>query len=285
MQLSSQFGARGTSADDRHMKLAGTYRALLRLGANAGIHQAAIKARRLGRGLQRHRMLGNARCAEIVGDAADRDHQRVVGDGPWRRDLAALVIKGGAETHFPGGTIEPDHFAQTVTEPVPMRLGEVVQLVLAGVHAARRHSVQQRLPKMRPGTLHQRDARPLAPAEAVAEPGDQLEPRGAAADHDNLVQALVLEGPARAGYHHLAVQIGNRCVVLGLAVQHLRHRVHSEWRVGRISEAHSAVATDRMAECARRQAPHFFRPTKLRTSAIVVTPHRPGGKRERGLAR
>ena len=74
MQLSSQFGARRAGAHDRDVKLAGTYRALLRLSANTGIHQAAIEARRLGRGLQRHRMLGNAWCAEIVGDAANCDY-------------------------------------------------------------------------------------------------------------------------------------------------------------------------------------------------------------------
>src|SRR4029077_4238379 len=94
MQLGSQFGARRAGADDRDVELAGTYRALLRLSANAGIHQASIEARRLGRGLQRHRMLGNAWCAEIVGDAADRDYQGIVADGPWRRDPAPLVIEG-----------------------------------------------------------------------------------------------------------------------------------------------------------------------------------------------
>ena len=111
MQLGSQFGARRAGAHDRDMKLPGTYRARLRLGANAGIHQAAIEARRLGRGLERHRMLGNAWCTEIVGDAADRDHQRVVADGPRRRDLAPFIIEGGGEMHFLGGAIEPDHLA------------------------------------------------------------------------------------------------------------------------------------------------------------------------------
>jgi len=209
------------------MKLAGTYRAALRFSANAGIHQTAIEAHRLGRGLQRHRMLGNAWCAEIIGDAADRDHQRVVADGPRRRDRAPLIIKGGGEMHLLRGAIEPDHFAQTVTEPVPMRLGEVVQLVLAGVHAARHRFMQQRLPKMCPGTFHQRDARPPAPAEAVAEPGDELQPRRAAAHHHNLVQTLIFKGPVRAGCHRLAARIGNHHVVPSLAVQHLRHRAYS----------------------------------------------------------
>jgi hypothetical protein len=49
VQLGSQFGARRAGADDRYMKLAGTYRAILRLSTNARIHEAAIEARRLGR--------------------------------------------------------------------------------------------------------------------------------------------------------------------------------------------------------------------------------------------
>src|ERR1700686_3564837 len=80
------------------------------------------------------------------------------------RDLAPLVIEGGGEMHLLGGAIEPDHLAQAITEPVPMRLGEVVQLVFAGVHAARRCFVQQRLPQMCPGNFHQRHARPPAAA-------------------------------------------------------------------------------------------------------------------------
>ena len=50
--------------------------------------------------------------------------------------------------------------------------------------------------------------------------------RRAATDHDNLVQALVLPGRPR-GCHHRGARIGNSRVVLGLAVQHLRHRVYS----------------------------------------------------------
>jgi len=193
VQLGSQFGACRAGADDSHVKLARTYRAVLRLRANAGIHQAAVEARRLGWGLQWHRMLGNALRAEVIGDAADGDHQRVVADGPGRRDLAPLIIEGGGEMHLLGRTIDPDHLAEAITEPVPMSLGEVVHLVLAGVHTARRHFVQQRLPKMCPGTFHQRDARPPLAAEAVTEPGDEFQPRRAAADHNNPVQVLIFK--------------------------------------------------------------------------------------------
>ena len=75
--------------------------------------------------------IGDARCAEIIGDAADRDHQRVVADRAWRGNLTSFVVESGGEMHLLFGAIEPDHFAEAIAEPVPMRLGEVVHLVFA----------------------------------------------------------------------------------------------------------------------------------------------------------
>ena len=108
-----------------------------------------------------------------------------------------------------------------------MRLGEVVQLVLAGVHAARRRFVQQRLPQMCSGTFYQRDARSPAPAEAVAKPGDEFEPRRAAADHNDSMQAFALNRLVREGCHLIGTRICDPDVILDLAVSHLRHRGYS----------------------------------------------------------
>src|SRR5271156_3594361 len=72
------------------------------------------------------------RCGLISLDA----HRRctlAVADRSCRRDLTPLVIKGGCEMHLLGGAIEADHFSEAVTEAVPVSLGEVVHLVLAGV--------------------------------------------------------------------------------------------------------------------------------------------------------
>ena len=89
MQLGSQLGTGCAGADNGHVELAGAHRAVLRLHAYAGINQTPIEALRLRRGFQRHRMLGDAWCAEIIGHAADRDHQCVVADRPRRGDLHA----------------------------------------------------------------------------------------------------------------------------------------------------------------------------------------------------
>ena len=79
-----------------------------------------------------------------------------------------------------------------------MRLRKVTHLVLAGIQAPGRDFMQQRLPQMGPGTLHQGDARTRPPAEAVAEPGDELQPRRAAAHHDDPMQILASNRHAAA---------------------------------------------------------------------------------------
>ena len=70
-----------------------------------------------------------------------------------------------------------------------MCLGEVVELVAVGVHAAGGNLVQQRLPHVRARALDERDLGLVLAAELVAELGDELEPAGAAADDEDAVQA------------------------------------------------------------------------------------------------
>ena len=150
-----------------------------------------VKSHRLFRGLQRNREFGRAGGAEIVGHAADGDDQRIIGDGARRRDLAALVVMSGAEAHRLRRAVEADHLAEVVAEVMPVRLGEIIELVLGRIHAARRDRVQQRLPQMRAAALDERDIGEPALAQPVAEMGDELEARGSAADDDDSVRMLV----------------------------------------------------------------------------------------------
>src|SRR5882724_5698254 len=126
-------------------------------------------------------MFGHAWCAEIVGHAPDRDHQRVVAHRARRRDLALLIVECGGEAHLLSGAIESDHLAEAIAEGVPMRLGEVVDLVFAGIDAACGHRMQERLPEMGPSTLDQGDRSPRAATKAIAEAGCKLQTRRAAA--------------------------------------------------------------------------------------------------------
>jgi hypothetical protein len=56
---------------------------------------------------------------------------------------------------------------------------------------------------MRSGMIHQRDARPPAPAQAVAESGRKFESRRAAAHDDDLAQRLVVWGRVKGHRRHL----------------------------------------------------------------------------------
>ncbi len=113
MQLGSQLRTRCAGADNRHVQLAGTYWRLLCLCADAGIHQKAIKAFSVGGGFQLHRMFGNARRAEVVGDAADREYQCVVADGSWWGNLMPFVVEHGGEVNLLCSTVS----AESVAEP------------------------------------------------------------------------------------------------------------------------------------------------------------------------
>jgi hypothetical protein len=71
------------------------------------------------------------------------------------------------------------------------------------------------------GVLHQRDACLTAPAEAVAEPGDEFKPRRAATDHNNSVEIVPYWTIGTVRNH-------NRRIGLGLTFEHVRHPGYSE---------------------------------------------------------
>ena len=139
-------------------------------------------------------MLLHARRAEIVGDAADGDHQGVVSDRAHRRDEPAVLVELGGEVHHAAGAVEADHLAQAEPEIVPVSLGEIVELVAGNVHAAGGDFVEQRLPQMGARLFDQGDVGAAGPAERIAEAGDELDPTGTAADHDDAMEVGVRRG-------------------------------------------------------------------------------------------
>ena len=174
-------------ADDGDMQLARADRPILTVGAQAGVDQPAIEPIGLVRRLERDGELGRARRSEIVGDAADRHHQRVVIERHRRGDLPSLVVHHRAEMKLLGVAVEPDDLAEPVGEMVPVCLGEVVQLVLGPAQATRGQRVQQRLPDMGPVALDERDLRQTFRAKLVAQLGDQLQPGGSAPGDDDMM--------------------------------------------------------------------------------------------------
>src|ERR1700686_3706054 len=165
-------------------------------------------------------MFGNARRAEVVGDAADRNYQCVVADGPRWGDLTPFIVEHGGEAYQLGGTIEPDHFAEAVMESVPMCLGEEVHLILTGIDAASCDGMQHGFPQMRSRTIHQRDVRERAPAKAAAEPGRKYESCRAAAHDDDLVQRFV--GWGRVDVHRRPLRQAGRELIAS-AFRYLLH--------------------------------------------------------------
>jgi hypothetical protein len=126
--------------------------------------------------------------AEVVGQAADADDQRVVAEDARRDDfLAAFVDVGRRDDQllFP---VDADHFAVAVAVAVPVGLGQVVDLVGPEVHAAGRDFMQVRLPEVGLGFFDQGDRRLAFLAQLVAELGGQFEATRSAADDDDLVQ-------------------------------------------------------------------------------------------------
>ena len=161
----------------------------LRVRADAGVDETAVEARRLAHGVSSAIACSlHARRAEIVGQAAD-------GDAPaCRSGTPRCGVTMSPSSSTTGATctcrrvaVDADHLADAVTEAMPVRLGEVVDLVHAEVHAAGRDLVQQRLPEVRALlSISVTSALPRL-RQLVAEPRDQLEPARAAADHDDPV--------------------------------------------------------------------------------------------------
>ena len=105
-----------------------------------------MEALRLFRRFQRHGKFRRAGRAEIIGDAADRDDERVIGNAARGRRSRGPPRQGRAELGPTCRAVEPDHFAEMIAEMMPVALGQIIQLVLGRVHAAGRDQMQQRLP-------------------------------------------------------------------------------------------------------------------------------------------
>ena len=94
-----------------------------------------------------------------------------------------------------GIAIEPDHFAIPVTESVPVRLREVVELMHVKIDSARGQLMQVWLPEVGAPAFDERDIGTTPTTEFVAEPRDEFESAGATANNDDAGNILVLGHP------------------------------------------------------------------------------------------
>jgi hypothetical protein len=165
----------------------------------AGIHQPPVEALGLHGRVERDRVLHDTGRAEVVRHRADRDHQNIIGERAHRRDRPPLLVEGRRQMHLARGPVDAGHLAEAVGEPVPVRLGEVIELVAVDVHAAGRDLVQQWLPHVRPRPVDQRDIGRLAPPVLVAELGRQFKAARPAPDHDDVRPLAGRHGHRRGG--------------------------------------------------------------------------------------
>ncbi|MNN46953.1 hypothetical protein D3C81_1613550 [compost metagenome] len=132
-------------------------------------------------------MLGGARHAEEMGNAADRQHQRVVRQFARGQQLGAVLVVAGRHRDGLARAVDAGQLALLELEMVPARLGRVFQLVRVGIHAAGGNFMQQRFPDMGGQAVHQDHLRRSLLAKLVAEPGYQFQPSCPAADDNDAV--------------------------------------------------------------------------------------------------
>ena len=174
------------AADDREAQAPAAARAVARgVAVQKAAEDLAMDALGLGGAAEIQAVLVDAGHAEVVEHAADRDHQEVVAEPPPGHQLGAARIADRVEHDLAPRPIEAAHLAELEAEAVARRMREVVEAIGLDRQRAGRDLVQQRLPDVGQRAVDERDARPLAAPEPIAEPGREHEPAGAAAhDHD-----------------------------------------------------------------------------------------------------
>lgn len=82
--------------------------------------------------------------------------------------------------------------AEPETEPMPVRLGEIVDLVTVQIAAAGGDLVEKRLPEVGAAAVDEGDESPAPPAERVAEPRRELETASTTANDDDPVWPAIV---------------------------------------------------------------------------------------------
>ncbi|MNL09657.1 hypothetical protein D3C87_1304250 [compost metagenome] len=149
------------------------------------IEQLLVESLGLFAGVEEQAVLRRALSAEIVGGAADGDHQRVVRHFAGWHQLHTSFVIGGGQLDFFLRAIEPAHAPQLELEVVPFCLGNIVEFVFGRVQGTGRHFVQQRFPDVGQVRVDQHHAGCAALAQSLTQTGSQLQTAGAAADNDN----------------------------------------------------------------------------------------------------
>jgi hypothetical protein len=159
-------------------------------GPGKQAQQAQAEALGVLGGVQGNRVFARAGHAEVVGGAADGNHQGAVGNAARGEDLLAIA-GGGDRPHAEGlaGGIERRHGAVDEGEAAVVGQHLVRQALLVDVQGAGRDLVQRGLPDMVEPAIHQHH---LRRAQLAPQFAGQFQPaRSASYDHDLALQACL----------------------------------------------------------------------------------------------
>ena len=166
MKFRRELGSGGAGSDHHHVELPGPHRADLGMGAQHAVDQALVEPHRLLLRVEGDGVLLHPRRAEIVGGRAHREDQRIVGNRADGRDLTPLGIVARGELDRARATVESCHRADTIAEMMAVGVVEIVHRMVADIEAASGDLVQQRLPDMSAGLVHEGDVSLAFPAPA-----------------------------------------------------------------------------------------------------------------------
>ena len=189
MELGRELDAGRASPDDNDRE---PVAARAELSAEDVGEQGAVKAVGLLSAVENMAPLGDARHAEIVGPAAEGQHEVIVAEPPLAGDLRSLTAGGalgrneGSQHDLARLGVDGHQGARDEAVAVPVRVGEVAELLLARVKQAGGDLVEARLPDMRRRAVDKRHLGPAGrSADRPAETRRQLEAaRAPAHDHD-----------------------------------------------------------------------------------------------------
>src|SRR5690349_670599 len=193
-QRRCKLDARCTRSDDvdRHrLHVLRAAHAPYMIRPRARVEQLAAERFRMRDGLQRQRMLLRALDAEVVGHAAECEHERIERDAARGEHFAAVVIARCADRNVTLRAIERLQRTLFELEAVTPRLHRELQLMRGGIDLARCGLVQQRLPEVRRRAVDENDLRMPALAERFAKTRGESQSTHAAANDDDSVRRSV----------------------------------------------------------------------------------------------
>ncbi len=148
VQLGRQLDAGGAGADDRYVDWFAGGTALAGLGLHVLVQQLAVKALGLGSGIEEQAVFRSAGRIEVIGGAANGDHQIVVVQLARGDQFDTFFVSDGGQLNGAALAVQARHGAQLKGEVIPLALGHVIKLVFGGVQGAGSDLMQQGLPDM-----------------------------------------------------------------------------------------------------------------------------------------